>query len=155
MNDGTKKVILILTYNDTEKENHDHCSVSLVHPLWESCCGLLFTTCSTFSSPSSFVHHGWAEVTLKKKKDMSPFSLVFPAVGGFVASSVICWHIQLLFTCDDDMIWYTHHSLWHTNAVGADNGYFRPKETCWMPSDKSYVFYKSIDRAITMCNTGL
>lgn len=30
---GTKRVISILTRNDTEKEKHDHCSVSLVHPL--------------------------------------------------------------------------------------------------------------------------
>lgn len=30
---GTKRVISFLTCNDTEKESHDHYSVSLVHPL--------------------------------------------------------------------------------------------------------------------------
>lgn len=110
---------VILTWNETEQKNHDHCSVSLIHPLWKSP-RKLFTTHSTSSSPSHVslfflpscglwwlsrsdnqnwedAVSGWAEVNWEKEL---LFTMVF-------LQPVVLW----LHLSSSDMFSYTSHVL--------------------------------------------
>lgn len=74
---------------------------------------------------------GWAEVT-QRNKSFSQWSSCSWCVFFFVVSSVIVWHIQLHFTCVDEL---------HTHAAVADNGYIWTNEPAGCLLTNSVAFF--------------